>query len=388
MPAPTGHVIIAPDKFKGSRSAAEVARHLRDGLVRVVPNAEVRVAPVADGGEGTVDAALASGYTGVPVTVTGADGSPLSATIAIRGDTAVVELAQASGLQRVSKARRNAVRATSFGTGELIRAALDAGCQTIVLGLGGSASTDGGAGLVQALGARLLDSSERSIGPGGGELVNLSRVDLTGMDQRISRTTFILASDVNNVLLGPAGAAAVFAPQKGASAAQVDQLETGLSRWADAVATAVAALNTSTLARHDLSAEPGAGAAGGVGFAAMALLHAQPRAGVELLLEMVGFAELLHGARLVITGEGSLDAQSLGGKVPVGVARAARQHNVPTVAVAGVTSLPPETLTAAGFEQTYTLQQLQPNLSRCIADAGRLLERTGQQIAEDWLNPS
>jgi glycerate kinase len=190
------------------------------------------------------------------------------------------------------------------------------------------------------------------------------------------------------VLLGPAGAAAVFAPQKGASAAQVDQLEAGLSRWADAVATAVAALNTSPLAAHDLSAEPGAGAAGGVGFAAMALLHAQPRAGVELLLEMVGLAELLHGARLVITGEGSLDAQSLGGKVPVGVARAARQHNVPTVAVAGVTSLRPETLTAAGFEQTYTLQQLEPNLSRCIADAGRLLERTGQQIAEDWLNPS
>jgi glycerate kinase len=170
----------------------------------------------------------------------------------------------------------------------------------------------------------------------------------------------------------------VFAPQKGATAPQVGQLEAGLSRWSDAVRAAVG---------RDFSAEPGAGAAGGVGFAAMAFLHAQSRPGVELLLEMVGFADLLPGARLVVTGEGSLDTQSLGGKVPVGVARAARRQRVPTVAVAGVTSLAPETLTAAGFDQTYTLQQIEPDLSLCMTQAGRLLQRIGRQIAEDWLSP-
>jgi glycerate kinase len=290
----------------------------------------------------------------------------------------LVELAQASGLQLVDPAQRQPLQASSFGTGELIRAALDAGCRTIVLGLGGSASTDGGAGMVQALGARLLDRSGRILGQGGGALADVSVLDLTGMDERVGRTTFIVARDVDNILLGPGGAAAVFAPQKGASAAQVAQLEAGLSCWSDAVAAAVG---------KDFSAEPGVGAAGGVGFAAMALLSAESRPGVELMLEMVGFTDLLQGAGLVITGEGSLDAQSLGGKVPVGVARAARQHHVPTVAVAGVASLPPEALTAAGFDRTYTLQQIEPDVSRCMTEAGPLLRQIGQQIAEDWLIP-
>ena len=231
--------MIAPDKFKGSRTAAQVASDLGDGLMAVVPNVEVVLAPVADGGEGTVDAALASGYTSVPVSLTGADGRPLPAAIAVRGDTALVELAQASGLQLVEEAQRQPLHATSFGTGELIRAALDAGCRTVVLGLGGSAGTDGGAGMVQALGAELLDRFGQPIGPGGGALVDVSRVELVGMDERIARTTFIVATDVDNVLLGSGGAAAVFAPQKGASASQVDQLEAGLSRWAEAVAAAV-----------------------------------------------------------------------------------------------------------------------------------------------------
>jgi glycerate kinase len=376
MPAMLTHVVVAPDKFKGSRTAAQVATDLRDGILTVAPGVDVLLAPVADGGEGTVEAALTSGYRPVSSTIDGPDGRPLHATIAVRSDTAIVELAQGSGLQLVEEAERQPLRATSFGTGELIGAALDAGCRTIVLGLGGSASTDGGAGMVQALGAQLFDRSGRSLGPGGGALVDVARVDLTGLDERIHQTTFIVASDVDNVLLGPSGAAAVFGPQKGATASQVGTLEAGMSRWSDAVRAAVG---------QDFSAEPGAGAAGGVGFAAMAFLHAQSRPGVELLLEMVGFADLLPGARLVVTGEGSLDTQSLGGKVPVGVARAARRQHVPTVAVAGVTSLAPETLTAAGFDQTYTLQQIEPDLSLCMTHAGRLLRHIGRQIAEDWL---
>ncbi|HET9874076.1 MAG TPA: glycerate kinase [Propionibacteriaceae bacterium] len=372
-----GHIVVAPDKFRGSRTAAEVAADLRAGLLSVAVDADVVAAPIADGGEGTVEAALASGYTRVPVTVTGPDGAPVQATIAVSGDTAVVELAQASGLQLVTQVSRQPLRATSYGTGELIRAGLDAGCRTIVLGLGGSANTDGGAGMVQALGARVLDRSGHDVSAGGGALVDVSRVDLTGMDPRVESAAFIVARDVDNVLLGSDGAAAVFAPQKGATGSQIAQLEAGLARWSDAVASAVG---------KDFSAVPGAGAAGGVGFAAMAFLNAQSRPGVELLLEMVGFPELLPGARLVITGEGSLDMQSLGGKVPVGVARAAGRHQVPTIAVAGVTSLPSDTLTAAGFQQTYTLQQIEPDLSVCMTQADRLLQRIGQLIAKDWLS--
>lgn len=373
-----GHVLIAADKFKGSLTAAQVAEHLSLGLRQVVPGTDIAVAPVADGGEGTIEAALASGYTPLLVTATAADGSPVRATVATRDGTAVVELAQASGLQHVNRFRRQPLATTSFGTGQLIRAALDAGCHTIVLGLGGSACTDGGAGLVQALGVRLLDRQGESIRPGGGALEHLERIDLSGLDERVSRTRFIVASDVDNVLLGPEGAAAVFGPQKGASPVQVGQLEAGLARWPSVVTEAIG---------QDLAVQPGAGAAGGVGFAAMAVLRAELRPGVELLLEMIDFPELLAGATVVITGEGSLDRQSLGGKLPTGVARAAGRAGVPTIAVAGVTSLSSEALTDAGFAQTYTLQAIQPNLRRCMVEAGSLLSEIGQQVARDWLSP-
>jgi glycerate 2-kinase len=371
VPRP-GHVILAPDKFKGSLSAAAVAAHLRAGLERSVPDLDVRVTPVADGGDGTVEAAVASGFERVTVAATGPLGAGVSASIAVRADAAVVEMAQASGLHRL--AAPDPLRASSFGTGELLRAALDAGSGTIILGVGGSASTDGGAGMLEALGARLTyrNGSRR----GGGALVDLERVDLSGLDPRIRAAEFIIASDVDNPLLGEHGAAEVFAPQKGATPDDVALLEAGLRRWADLVAAAVGT---------DYSTEPGAGAAGGVGFGAMAGLGAHARPGIQLLLEMIGFADTLVGARLVVTGEGSLDAQSLRGKAPVGVAHAAAERGVPTVAVAGVTSLSPDELSAAGFAATYTLQQLEPDLGRSMAEPGPLLERIGERIADDWL---
>jgi glycerate kinase len=370
----SGHVVVAPDKFKGSLAAAAVAAHLRAGLERAVPDLDVRLAPVADGGDGTVEAAVASGFQRVTVSATGPLGAEVSASFAARADTAVVEMAQASGLHLVPAP--DPLRASSFGTGELIRAALDAGSATVILGVGGSASTDGGAGMLEALGARLTYCAGTRPGRGGGVLADLDAVDLSGLDPRIRTTEFIIATDVDNPLLGPQGAAAIFGPQKGATSDDVALLEAGLRRWADLVADAIGA---------DYSGEPGAGAAGGVGFAAMTGLGARANPGIDLLLGMIGFADLLAGARLVVTGEGSLDEQSLRGKAPVGVARAAAARGVPTVAVAGVTSLSPAALHAAGFSATYTLQQLEPDVQRCMAEPGRLLERIGERIAADWL---
>jgi glycerate kinase len=308
------------------------------------------------------------------VRATGPLGQPVEAVIAVRDGTAVVELAQASGLQ-LPGGGREPLRATSFGTGQLVLAALDAGCRTVILGIGGSASTDGGAGMVQALGARLSSHRGPMAAAGGGDLVQLDSVDLSGLDPRLAATRFVLASDVDNPLLGPSGAAAVFAPQKGASASQVVELERGLRRWSDSVAGRVG---------HDFSTEPGAGAAGGVGFAAMALLHAESRPGIELMLQLIGFSDQLAGASLVVTGEGSLDEQSLHGKAPVGVALAAAQHGIPTVVVAGRTTLASPVLAGAGFQATHTLQSREPDLERCMSEAGPLLSLIGEQIGKDW----
>ncbi len=368
-------MVLAPDKFKGSLAATEVASRLRTGMLAVLPDLDVRVAPVADGGDGTLEAAFHSGFGRVPVEVTGPAGDRVEAAIAVRGDTAIVELAQASGLHLLAGRGLQPLTASSHGTGDLVRTALDAGCSTVILGLGGSALTDGGAGMVEALGGSVSGSGGPRLAPGGGPLADVVELDLTGLDPRIAKTTFVIASDVDNPLLGPAGAAAVYAPQKGAAPADVELLESALGRWADAVAAAVGT---------DHSATPGGGAAGGVGFAAIAVLGATSRPGIELLLELTGFSDLLAGAGLVVTGEGSLDEQSLRGKAPVGVAREAGRLGVRTVAVAGRTTLDEDALRAAGFDATYTLQELEPDLERCIADAGPLLERTGRRIALEW----
>lgn len=376
-------IVIAPDKFKGSLSAPEVAGHLENGLAKqwtasaVSSALEVLRIPVADGGEGTLDAAVGSGFTRRSAVVTGPTGQPLTADFAVRGREAVVEMAAASGLAALPGGRPDsniARTASSLGTGELIRAALDAGCRRIILGVGGSANTDGGAGLLQGLGARLLDAEGNELPPGGAALARLASIDLSNFDTRLDEARFVLASDVDNPLLGGQGAAAIFGPQKGASPEDVAALNSALETFVQVLAEEI---GPRALKAADA---PGAGAAGGVGYAAIAVLAATRRPGIDVVLEFTELAERLAGADLVITGEGSLDEQSLLGKTPMGVARAARAAGVPVVAVCGRTTLTAAQQQQSGFRQVYPLTELEAKVEVCIAQAGPLLEQLGQHI--------
>ncbi|MGR6964010.1 glycerate kinase [Geodermatophilus sp. URMC 61] len=369
-------VVVAPDKFKGSLSAPEVAAHLAAGLTRAAPRTEVVQVPVADGGDGTLDAAVSAGYRRVPVSAQGPTGEPVATAYAERNGTAVVEMADVSGLRRLPGGRPAARTASSHGTGEVIGAALDAGCRRIVLGIGGSASTDGGAGLVQALGARLRDAGGREVGRGGAALAAVDVLDLSGLHPVLREAEVVVASDVDNPLLGPRGAAAVYGPQKGASPDDVTELDGALARWAEAVRAATGV---------DVADRPGAGAAGGVGFAAMAVLGATVRPGIDLVLDLVDFRAALPGAGLVITGEGSLDEQTLHGKAPAGVAAAARGVDVPVVAVAGRSLLTHEDLAPTGIHAAYALTDIEPDPARCMSEAGLLLERLAERLAADWV---
>jgi glycerate kinase len=371
-----GHVVVAPDKFKGSLGAAAVALAVADGLRAAVPGIDAREHPVADGGDGTVEAALSAGFARKEVPCTGPTGDAVTAALAVRDEIAVVELAEASGLRRLPGGRLAATTATSRGTGELIRAALDLGCRQVVLGLGGSACTDGGAGMIQALGGRLLDAAGAELALGGASLADLDRLDLSGFDPRVAGTEFVVASDVDNPLLGPYGAAAVYGPQKGASAAEVALLDAALARWAAAARAATGV---------DAASVAGAGAAGGVGFAAVVFLAAELRSGIEYLLDLLDVRSALPGARLVVTGEGSLDEQTLRGKAPAGVAAAARAAGVPAVAVAGRNTLPASVLESAGIAQAYTLSEIEEDPERSMREPVPLLRRLAGRIAADWL---
>lgn len=385
-------VVIAPDKFKGSLSAPDVARHVEAGLQAATgSNLDVLRIPVADGGEGTLDAAVGSGFARRSAVVSGPTGQRIQAEFAVRGREAVIEMAAASGLAVLPGSSAgtgkgdsggrpdsaSARGATSLGTGELIRAALDAGCRQIILGVGGSANTDGGAGVLQGLGARLLDADGTDLPPGGAALARLDRIDFSGFDSRLDGARFILASDVDNPLLGAEGAPAVFGPQKGATAEDVAVLDAALARFVDVLAAEIGPRALKA------AAAPGAGAAGGVGYAAIAVLAATRRPGIDVVLEFTGLAERLAGADLVITGEGSLDEQSLLGKTPVGVARAAARAGVPVVAVCGRTTLTPEQQNDSGFRQVYPLTALEAKVELCIAEAGPLLEQVGKQIGAE-----
>jgi glycerate 2-kinase len=371
-------VVVAPDKFKGSLSAPQVAAAVSAGLRAVVPDVEAVELPVADGGDGTLEAALSAGFSRVPVRATGPTGEPVDTAYAVRDGVAVVELADACGLNRLPGGRLAALTASSAGLGQVVRAALDAGCWQVVLGIGGSASTDGGAGMLSELGVRLLDADGTPLPPGGGALERLDRVDLSGLHWALRSTEVLLASDVDNPLLGPTGAAEVYGPQKGASPEDVRLLDRGLARL-------VAVLAEQLPSAKDAATAAGAGAAGGVGFAALALLEAQPRPGIDLLLELIDFPAKLPGAALVVTGEGSLDTQTLHGKAPAGVAAAARTAGVPVVAVAGRSLLRTDDLAAAGIAAAYPLSDLEPDPARSMAEAGPLLEQVARQIAKDWL---
>jgi glycerate kinase len=372
-------VLVAPDKFKGSMRASDVAAHVAAGIREQSPGTEVLAVPVADGGDGTLDAAVAAGFHLVPVTAAGPTGEPVRTGYARQDRTAVVELADACGLVRLPGGVLAPLTASSVGFGQVIAAALDAGCRRLVLAIGGSASTDGGAGMLTALGARILDADGQPVPDGGGGLEHVAAVDLTGLHPALAETDVVLASDVDNPLLGDHGAAAVYGPQKGATP-DVARLDGALQVWSGALARALGVAAGD--GGHPAATVPGAGAAGGVGFAAVAVLNATARPGIDLMLELTGFAAHLDGADLVVTGEGSLDEQTLHGKAPAGVAAAARAAGVPVVAVAGRNLLSTDQLTAAGVRQAYALTDIESDVQRCIDDPGPLLARLGRRIAD------
>ncbi|MEU5199531.1 glycerate kinase [Streptomyces scabiei] len=371
-------VLIAADKFKGTLTAVQVAERVTAGLRRVLPGLAVEALPVADGGDGTVAAAVAAGFEQREVRVTGPLGEPVTAAYALRGDTAVVEMAEASGLQRLPAGTFAPLTATTYGSGELLRAALDAGARTIVFGVGGSATTDGGAGMLAALGARFLDASGEPVGPGGGGLRDLATADLSGLDDRLTAVDLVLASDVDNPLTGPKGAPAVYGPQKGASPEDVAALDANLAHYAAVLERTLGG----RAAAHALA--PGAGAAGGIGYGAL-VLGARFRPGIEVMLDVLGFAAALDKATLVITGEGSLDEQTLHGKAPAGVAAAARAAGKEVVAVCGRLTLPQDALDRAGIRRAYPLTEAEPDVARCLADPGPILERVAERIGRDVL---
>ncbi len=322
-------IVIAPQAFKGSISALRAAEMMAEGVRRVCPDARTELAPVADGGDGTLETLVeASGGEVRSSEVTGPLGERRTAVWGAMGDgrTAVIEMARTSGLALVAIEDRNPLAATTYGLGEAIRDALDSGFRRFILGIGGSATNDAGAGMAQALGARLLDAGGNDLPPGGAALADLDRVDLSGLDARIGESDVAVACDVSNPLTGPEGASAVYGPQKGATPEMVAQLDAALAHLAAVV-------------RRDLGVEidaiPGAGAAGGLGGGMIGFLGGHLEAGVDIVLETVGLEGRLEGADLVITGEGSVDYQTVYNKAPIGVARLAKARGIPVVAIAG-----------------------------------------------------
>ncbi|AWM92451.1 glycerate kinase [Pseudomonas sp. 31-12] len=371
-------IVIAPDSFKDSLSAQGVADAIALGLAQVWPDAQLVKCPMADGGEGTVESILAACEGELRRTqVRG----PLGITVDAawgwlpQTHTAIIEMAEASGLQLVAPGQRDACVSSTFGTGELIRAALDAGAQRVILAIGGSATNDGGAGAMQALGVKLLDAQGQTLAPGGLALAHLTQIDLSEIDPRLDKVRFDIAADVNNPLCGPHGASAIFGPQKGASPEQVRQLDAALGHFAKLCAQALG---------KDVQDEPGSGAAGGLGFAAKAFLEAQFKAGVEVVAELVGLAEAVKGADLVITGEGRFDAQTLRGKTPFGVARIAREQGVPVIVIAGTLGEGYQALYEHGIDAAFALASGPMTLEQACAEAPRLLRDRASDIARVW----
>ncbi|MEN3931223.1 glycerate kinase [Microvirga sp. W0021] len=323
-------IVIAPDSYKESLTALEVANEIEAGFREVFPEATYVKLPVADGGEGTVQAMVeATDGKRIEVQVMGPLGSPVDAFYGLTGDgkTAVIEMAAASGLMLVPKEKRNPLITTTYGTGELIKHALDAGARNFILGIGGSATNDGGAGMAQALGAKLLDDNGKELASGGGALEKLSRIDISGLDERLSGCIFNVACDVDNPLCGPRGASAIFGPQKGATPEMVSFLDANLRRFADIIQRDLGA---------DVADVAGAGAAGGLGAGMMAFLKGSSlRPGSEIVTDAVGLDAAVRDADLVVTGEGRIDGQTIFGKTPIGVARVAKRHNKPVIGIAG-----------------------------------------------------
>lgn len=363
-------VAIAPDSFKGSATSQEIAQWLEEGIKTLLPASDIVKIAIGDGGEGSLDAVLKSGFTPSSIQVCGPVGNTVDAKIGMKGELAFIEMAQASGLSQLPSHKVAPLTATSFGTGELILHALDLGAKRIILSIGGSACTDGGAGALQALGARILTTSGAELSHGGGPLIDAMKIDTSQLDSRIYNVEFILASDVTNPLLGPTGAAHIYSPQKGANSDQVELLEKSLTHFAQ-------------LTGSNHVATPGAGAAGGLGFMALTYLHANARSGIETILDAISFDEKIAEVDLLITGEGRFDAQSLSGKAPMGILAHAQQKKIPTLLVAG--QVDANVAKEVGFSAAYSLTSFESDIATCISNPAPLLRQIGQEIARSFL---
>jgi len=358
-------IVIAPDSFKGSASSIEIATWIENGIHSVIPDCETVKIAIGDGGEGSLDAVLNSGFTAHSYEVTGPGGNTVTARIGLKDKTAFIEMAQASGLSQLPNGVKAPLTATTFGTGQLILRALDLGATRIILAVGGSATTDAGTGALQALGAKLLDAAGNEVARGGAALINCVIIDTSALDSRLAGVSFTLASDVENPLLGANGAARVFSPQKGASSEDVELLEQSLAHFA------------SIVGGHYATA-PGAGAAGGFGFMAYAFLNATQRSGIELILDLVGFHQHLMGADIIITGEGRFDSQSAGGKAPWGIMQAASKLSIPTYLICGNA----DSQDSSHFTEIFTLASLEPDIAKSISNPAPLVTQMGAKIAE------
>ena len=368
-------IVIAPDSFKECLTAAQVAQSIENGMQQIFPDADYVQVPVADGGEGTLQSLVdATQGRFIEVTVTGPLGEPVTACFGLlgKGDTAMIEMAQASGIELVRPEIRNPLIATTFGTGELIKAALDLGVRHFIVGIGGSATNDGGAGMLQALGIKLLDDNNQELEHGGAALAKLSHIDLATMDERLKQCTFIAASDVNNPLTGVNGASATFGPQKGATPEMVALLDNALRHYA-------------AIIKRDLGIEvdavAGAGAAGGMGAALVGFLNAKLKPGIEIVMEAVELAEKVKGADLVITGEGRIDGQTAQGKTPVGVARIAKKEDIPVIALAGSVGPGVEAVYEKGIDALFPVVHGAVSLDEALAKGSENLTRAARNLA-------
>lgn len=373
------NVLLCPDSFKDALSAEEAAKAMAQGIQRAAPNAITQLCPLADGGEGSLDALIAATHAERrTLTVQDALGRPRQAAWGWLSEqrTAFIELAEASGLQHLTREERNALHTTTFGVGELFLAALEAGATHALLLLGGSATNDAGAGMLQALGATLLDAQGQPLPPGGGALQQLATLDLSTLDPRLADLRVEAAVDVDNPLLGERGASAVFGPQKGATDADVATLDRALSHFADLTAKALG---------KDDRALPGAGAAGGMGFAAHCFLNAALTPGIEMIMQQANFAQLLNDADVVITGEGRLDGQSLAGKTPIGVSRAAKRQSKPVIVLAGSLGDGWQACTEEGVTAAFALADGLMTLEQALPRTAELLADRCESIARLWL---
>lgn len=366
-------IVIAPDSFKGSLTAKQVADAIAAGVSKALPDSEIIMKPMADGGEGTLQCLVdATDGKLLQATVKNPIGRDISAEFGILGDdvTCVIEMAAASGLYLISSEDRNPLHTTTYGFGQFIRAGLDLGCRRFILGIGGSATNDGGAGMLQALGIRLLDQNEQELGFGGGELSKLRRIDRSQEDPRLKECDFIIACDVTNPFVGPNGASHVFGPQKGATPDMVKKLDENLRHFADLI------LATEGIAIHDLA---GTGAAGGVAGALLAFLHGKLQSGIQIIRETTMLAEALTGADLVITGEGQIDFQTAQGKTPCGVAQLAKQFGIPVIVFAGSIGKGIDALYKEGVTAVFSIANKPMTLEESMTQAAELLEQAAEQ---------